>query len=181
MTKWHYQHLGQACGPVDQAHLAALFRNGTLPGDTLVWQDGMSAWLRANMLAEFQADIAAAGASGAGSGAPPVMGTTDAEQHKVYAMIAYLPLLFLIGLLAAPQSRFARFHANQGMILTIAIVLVELAGRILGWIPFVGWYLWRATQLLSVGCVVLIVLGMINAARGENKRLPVIGGHDLLK
>ena len=181
MKKWHYQHQGQACGPVDQTHLAALFRNGTLPGDTLIWQDGMSAWLSANMLAEFQADIAAAGAGAAGSGAPPVMGTTDAEQHKVYAMIAYLPLLFLIGLLAAPQSRFARFHANQGMILTIAIVLVQLAGRILGGLPFVGWILWRASEVLVFGCVVLIVLGMVNAARGESKRLPVIGGHDLLK
>lgn len=179
MANWHYQHQGQACGPVDQTHLAALFRNGTLPGDTLVWQNGMAGWLRANMLAEFQADIAAAAAGGASG--PPVLPSADAEQHKVYAMIAYLPLLFLVGLLAAPQSRFTRFHANQGMILCIAIVLVELAGRILGWIPVLGWYLWRATQVLSLGCVVLIVIGMINAARGESKRLPVIGGHDLLK
>ena len=178
MNKWHYQHQGQACGPVDQTHLAALFRNGTLPGDTLVWQDGMSAWLRANMLAEFQADIAAATT---GAGGPPVLPSADAEQNKVYAMISYLPLLFLVGLLAAPQSRFARFHANQGMILTIALVLVQLAGRILGGVPFVGWILWRASEVLVFGCVVLIVLGMINAARGENKRLPLIGGHDLLK
>ena len=176
MANWHYQHQGQACGPVDQTHLAALFRNGTLPGDTLVWQDGMAGWLRANMLAEFQADIAAAGAGG-----PPVMPSADAEQNKVYAMIAYLPLLFLVGLMAVPQSRFVRFHANQGMILTIAFVLVQLAGRILGGIPFVGWILWRASEVLVFGCVVLIVIGMVNAARGESKRLPVIGGHDLLK
>ncbi len=181
MTNWHYQHQGQACGPVDQTHLAALFRNGMLPGDTLVWQQGMAGWLRANMLAEFQADIAAAGAGGAGGGAPPVMAATDTEEHKVYGIISYLAILFVVGLQVAPQSRFVRFHANQGMVLCLTMVLVELAGRFLDWLPMVGRYLVWGTQVLGFGCVILMVVGMINAARGESKRLPVIGGYDLLK
>ncbi len=178
MVLWHYQADGRNWGPVGQQQLAAMFRSGNLPGDTPVSRDGMATWARADVVAEFQAEIAA---GGGGGGLPPLIPAEDAERNKVYGMIAYLPLLFVVGLLAAPQSRFARFHANQGMVLTIAIVGVELAGRVLGWLPVVGWYLWRATQVLGIGCVVLIVIGMINAARGENKRLPVIGGHDLLK
>lgn len=43
----------------------------------------------------------------------------DVADNKVMAVLAYIGFLFLIPLLAAPQSKFARFHTNQGLVLFI--------------------------------------------------------------
>lgn len=94
----------------------------------------------------------------------------DIANNKVFAILAYFGILFLIPLLAAKESKFARFHANQGLILFI----VEIIVGILSFIPIVGLLLWIAT-------IVLAVLGIVNAANGKAKELPLIGKFKLLK
>ena len=174
---WHYQKDGKGCGPVNRAELAALLRGGALPPNTQVWTEGMNAWMAANQLAEFQPDLAAA----TPSGVPPQMPTNDAEQHKIYGIISYLVIFWVVGLLVAPRSRFVRFHANQGIVLFITMLLVGASGRVFHMLPFVGPFLGWGTQLLELGCFILMVIGIVNAARGECQRLPVIGGFDVLK
>ena len=44
----------------------------------------------------------------------------DIEQNKLMAILAYLGILVIIPILAAKESKFARFHSNQGLILLIA-------------------------------------------------------------
>lgn len=39
----------------------------------------------------------------------------DAQENKGMAVLAYL--IFLIPLLAAKESKFARYHTNQGLVL----------------------------------------------------------------
>lgn len=51
----------------------------------------------------------------------------DITDNKVMAVLAYIGILFLIPLLAAPNSRFARFHANQGLVLFLAEVVLGAA------------------------------------------------------
>ena len=174
---WHYQKDGKGCGPVNRAELAALLRGGALPPNTQVWTEGMNAWMAANQLAEFQPDIAAA----APPGVPPQMPTSDAVQHKIYGIISYLVIFWVVGLVAAPRSPFVRFHANQGLVLFITMLLVKIGGRELYMLPLVGSYLAWAAQLLELGCWILMLIGIVNAARGECQRLPVIGGFDVLK
>lgn len=48
---------------------------------------------------------------------------TDAQQNKAMGILAYLSWLVLVPLLAAKNSPFARFHANQGL----ALAIVEIA------------------------------------------------------
>ncbi len=43
---WYYAEAGQQVGPVDEAQLFELVRNGKIQADTLVWRDGMPAWAR---------------------------------------------------------------------------------------------------------------------------------------
>ena len=47
----------------------------------------------------------------------------DIAKNKVLALFAYIGILFLIPLLAAPNSKFARFHTNQGLVLFITGVI----------------------------------------------------------
>ena len=44
----------------------------------------------------------------------------DINQNKVMAVLAYIGILVLVPLLAAPNSKYARYHANQGLLLFIA-------------------------------------------------------------
>ncbi len=110
----------------------------------------------------------------------------DIEQNKMMAIFAYIWLLFLVPLLAAPNSRFARFHANQGLVLFIfeagASIVLIILGILFAFISpalsFLSTILWLLVWLPSLG---LIVLGIINASGGKAKELPVIGKIKLIK
>jgi uncharacterized RDD family membrane protein YckC len=41
---WYYAAQGQQHGPVTEAQLDEMYRNGTIPADALVWHDGMAGW-----------------------------------------------------------------------------------------------------------------------------------------
>ena len=41
---WYYVDAGQQAGPVDEAQLEALARNGKIQPDTLVWREGLANW-----------------------------------------------------------------------------------------------------------------------------------------
>ncbi|HOI16174.1 MAG TPA: hypothetical protein PK036_07500 [Geobacteraceae bacterium] len=98
----------------------------------------------------------------------------DVEKNKVMAVLAYI--LFLIPLLAAKESKFAMFHTNQGLVLFLAAVAVNIVGGI---IPILGWFVILPLGNLLV--FILAIMGIINAAKGEAKPLPLIGGIKILK
>ncbi|WP_235886021.1 hypothetical protein [Paenibacillus cymbidii] len=89
------------------------------------------------------------------------------------AIVAYI--IFFIPLLAAKDSPFAMYHANQGLTLFLAAVAVNIVFTI---IPIIGWIL---LPFANLAIVVLAILGIINAANGTTKPLPLIGSITLLK
>lgn len=109
----------------------------------------------------------------------------DIQQNKVMAILSYIGILVLVPIIGAKDSKFARYHANQGLLLLIASVAYNLALRIVNAILFViSWRLGFISTILSVVGVVFLVLGIIgivNAANGRAKELPVIGKYRLLK
>jgi len=102
----------------------------------------------------------------------------DIEKNKLLAIVGYIvPILFFVPLITeGKNSPFARFHANQQLVLLIVAIAVNIAGTM---IPFIGWILILPVGVVAV--IVLAVLGILNASRGEMKRLPVIGGAELIK
>ncbi|MBP6508088.1 MAG: hypothetical protein KA257_11040 [Opitutaceae bacterium] len=99
-----------------------------------------------------------------------VYDSRDIEDNKVMAILAYIWILFLVPLLAAKDSKFARFHAYQGVSLFITWVLVNVISQFLPYsLSGLGW-------LLSLGLLALAVIGVMNAYNGKAKRLPLIGG-----
>ena len=113
----------------------------------------------------------------AGAQAPPADAPAaeaeDIEQNKVYAVVGYLGILFLVPLLAAPNSRYARYHANQGIVLFLATVVVTGAFYVLGHIPFLGRVLGLAGSVAWIVSLVFMVLGIVNAASGKCQPLPL--------
>lgn len=100
------------------------------------------------------------------------------DKNKVFAVLAYLGILFLVPLLAAKESRFARYHTNQGVVLFLSGIVCAFGGGILSLVPFVGCLVMPA---VLVAILVFVVLGIINAVQGVCKPLPVIGQFKLIK
>lgn len=98
----------------------------------------------------------------------------DAEKNKVMGILAYI--IFFIPLLAAKESKFAMYHANQGLVLFLSAIAVNIAGSI---IPIIGWFI--ILPLGNLAVLVLAVIGIINSAKGEMKPLPLIGGISIIK
>jgi uncharacterized membrane protein len=104
--------------------------------------------------------------------------SADAEKNKAMAIVGYIiPILFFIPLVSeAKNSPFAKFHANQQLNLLLAAIAVNVVGTI---IPILGWFI-----ILPLGTIlifVLAIMGIINAVKGEMKKLPIIGGFELIK
>ena len=118
----------------------------------------------------------------------------DVEQHKGMAILAYI--CFLIPLLAAPKSKFARFHANQGL-LTFIIWCVAIVANIALHVfddlvlpHFAGVGLLHAffscgIFLVDAGLLVCALAatlyGIIQASNGAKKELPLFGTITLIK
>lgn len=96
---------------------------------------------------------------------PPVSpdqqaGAKDVEENKLWAILGYLGILCLIPLLAKRDSKFAQFHAKQGLVLFI--------GEFFVWVPIFGW-------LLGIIIFVLWIIGIVNVLSGKMKPLPIVG------
>ena len=59
----------------------------------------------------------------------------DINDNKGMSVLAYIGILFLIPLLACPNSRFARYHTNQGLVLFLLELAIGVVTGIFGIIP----------------------------------------------
>lgn len=117
-----------------------------------------------------------------------VPAATDAEANKGVAICAYFGLLWLVPLFTAKNSPFAKFHTNQAILVFITSVVFKIAGGILNalliWI-FDYWRIYKFTTVISwattVCGLVLMILGIVYAAQGKMKEIPVLGQFHLLK
>ena len=96
------------------------------------------------------------------------------ESNKLMAAISYIWILFLVPLFAAKDDAFARFHANQGLLLFLA----SIALGIIAIIPFIGAII---SAIGGIVTFVFMILGISNALKGEMKPLPLIGGIVIIK
>lgn len=71
----------------------------------------------------------------------------------------------IVFLVVEKKSSFVRFHAIQSTITFLIIFVILL---ILGWIPIIGALVWILSLLLWL-------LLMIKALKGERYRLPLVG------
>lgn len=114
----------------------------------------------------------------------PVMGAAKSNSDdKIMAILSYFGLLVLIPIFAAKNSAFARFHANQGLILLIVEAAWGIVQKICSSILLlIGMPLLSALlQIVNLGFLILAIMGIVYAAKGEERELPIIGQFRLLK
>lgn len=113
----------------------------------------------------------------------------DIAQNKAFAVLSYIGILFLVPLLAAKNSRFARFHTNQGLILfiinVIAMTGLNIIRLALCFIPFIGLVfnviLNIVIVLFEVVILIYMIIGILNVVNNKAKELPIIGKFKLIK
>lgn len=91
------------------------------------------------------------------------------EQDKIMLLFAYLGVLALIPLLTVKDSEFVNWHAKNGLTLGLA-ALVVIAATLIG-LPVVGCLF---APLEAIGFLVLAVMAISKALRGERWRIPVV-------
>ncbi len=107
----------------------------------------------------------------------------DIDANKVYGILSYIGFLFIIPLLAAKESRFAKFHANQGMVAFLTeLVLSAGSGAVCALLSAVHLGALAATigPLISLISLAFSVTGIVFAAQGKAKELPLIGRFHIL-
>jgi uncharacterized membrane protein len=107
----------------------------------------------------------------------------EVEKNKVLAIVGYIfPILFFIPLVTeAKNSLYAKFHANQQLLLLIfgfaGGIGVGIISAVLAFIPVMGpLMIMLLMPVFWFVCFALMIMGIINAANGSQKKLPVIGG-----
>ncbi|MBP5303388.1 MAG: zinc-ribbon domain-containing protein [Clostridia bacterium] len=115
-----------------------------------------------------------------GASTQPKTASNDSND-KLYAVLAYFGILVLVPILAAKDSKFARFHANQGLVLFIADIALVIFQSIVKHIPYIGWILTLFSSLALIAVGVFAIIGIVYAVKGEEKDLPIIGSIKILK
>ncbi|MBR3437031.1 MAG: hypothetical protein IKG97_04670 [Lachnospiraceae bacterium] len=109
----------------------------------------------------------------------------DIQKNKVMNILAYIGILVLVPIFAAKESKSARFNANQGLVILILAAAGSITFGILSAIFSRVFVLKLVFDVVawawSVCCAVLMVLGIVNSARGLVKELPIVGGVKILK
>jgi uncharacterized membrane protein len=91
------------------------------------------------------------------------------QKNTGMAILCYLSILVFVPFLSdAKNDPFVKFHIKQGLVLFI--------GEVIGWviiaIPFFGWVL---SPLIEIVLLIFLIIGIMNAANGQTKELPLIG------
>lgn len=87
----------------------------------------------------------------------------DVEDNKTIAALSYAWILCLVPLLGKRDSKFAQFHAKQGLIL----FAIEIVAGLIVWFPIFG-------QLFMLALVIVSVVGIVKTLNGEWWKIPFI-------
>ena len=111
--------------------------------------------------------------------------SADIAENKAAAAFSYFGVLVIVPLFMAKGSKYARWHAGQGLALLAASIVYSIAYSVLaGLLLSVSWefyYVLRIVRLAWLAFPLLSVLGAVNAINGKAAELPAIGRIRLLK
>ena len=95
-------------------------------------------------------------------------------------VVAYLSWVGLLIAFVMGDRAASRFHINQSLVLWLTGTAAGIAGRLLGWLPLVGWAVDLAAGLVLVLCAVFWFIGLVNALSSVERPLPLMGRVHLL-
>ena len=147
MIAWYFVQNGVQAGPIQQEQLAAMLASGQLPGDTMVWCDGMSEWAAASTRIEFfdaamdqpaVSPIPSVGGGAAAAAAGRMVFAGYAGFWKRFAAL-FIDTILLFGLGFAVEIALNAVFLASGSENVVAFDLVRFAvSTIIGWLYGAG-------------------------------------------
>ncbi len=107
--------------------------------------------------------------------ADPIIPIEDINKGKTIAILAYCTLIgFIIAIIMhqSEKTKYGAFHIRQALGLFIFGVGAILVLTAIGWFM---WFLWVLLPVIQISLLVFVILGIVNAANGKAKKLPLIG------
>jgi len=105
----------------------------------------------------------------------------DINANKLMGILAYLWILFLVPIFTARQSKFAMFHVEQAITLFIGATVFGVITGIVCGVGILSFILGPIFGLISLVFLVLAIIGIVNAANGQAKELPLVGKFKIIK
>jgi uncharacterized membrane protein len=107
---------------------------------------------------------------------PPAGGSPAGSDRTLMLVLSYLGILALIPLLTKKDDSEVQWHAKNGLALTIAEVIFWFALEAILWaLPSgVGCLVRLVTCFVPLAMIVLMIICIMKAVKGERLRLPVI-------
>lgn len=98
---------------------------------------------------------------------PPV--GQSSSNNTGMAILAYLGILVIVPFLTdAKNDPFVKFHIKQGL----GLLIIEVISWFVWMVPvlgfMIGWLVW-------LFIMIMIIMGIMNAASGKTKELPLVG------
>ena len=87
----------------------------------------------------------------------------DIEENKFVAALSYVWILCLVPLFFKRQSKFAQFHAQQGLVLFI----IEIFGWLIFPLPIIG-------QIIFIMVILYSIIGAQKALAGKYWSMPFL-------
>lgn len=100
-------------------------------------------------------------------------GEADVSQVRLFGILGYIfPFLFFLPLVTdAKDNAFAKYHANQQLLLLLFLIIGNTAASILT-VILIGILLYPVVWIFGLVCM---VLGIMNVVNDREKPLPLIG------
>jgi len=107
---------------------------------------------------------------------PPGGGVAPSSDRTLMLVLSYLGILSLIPLLTKKDDKEVQWHAKNGLALTIAWVALWIVIAIVEhFMPaVVGCGIALVHCVLALGFLVVIIMAIMKALKGERMRFPVI-------
>lgn len=103
---------------------------------------------------------------------PPVAPPTE---DRTVAILSYLTIIgFIVALIlhSSKKTTLGAYHLRQCLGLIITSLVLGLASMVIGIIPIIGWIV---APLLWLAFLICWLIGLIAAAQGQQKPIPVLG------
>ncbi len=100
----------------------------------------------------------------------------EEQKRKIVCCLAYVfGILFFLPLILYPKDDFAKFHANQSLVILLTSIIVSALCGILGMIPAIGFVFGIIGGVLGVVILIACILGIVSVVQEEKTKLPLIG------
>jgi uncharacterized membrane protein len=97
----------------------------------------------------------------------------DIRDNSTLSLFCYLGIFVILPLTAKPESKYVKFHANQGICLMLYYIIIMLCAIV----PFLGWIVAAVGYIFGFVC---LIMGVVRACNGRMIPLPLIGKYNIL-